>query len=114
MVEAQELQDRGVEVADVDGVFDDVVGEVVGFAVDRAAFDAAAGHPHGEAAGVMVAAVVFFAEAALGVDRAAELAAPDDERVVEQAALLEILDAGRSRVGRRLCTDRACGPATLP
>ena len=36
MVEPQKLEHGGVEVADVDGVFDDVVGEVVGLAVDRA------------------------------------------------------------------------------
>jgi hypothetical protein len=39
---------------------------------------------------VVVAAVV----AALDHRRAAEFAAPDDQRVVEQAALLEILDQG--------------------
>ena len=54
--------------------------------------DAAAGHPHGEAARMVVAAVVVLREPALAVDGAAKLAAPDDERVVEQAALLEVLD----------------------
>jgi hypothetical protein len=42
--------------------------------------------------GMVVAAVVLLRQAALRVDRAAELAAPDDQRLVEQAALLEILD----------------------
>ena len=37
VVEAEQVQHRGVEVADVDRVLDDVVGEVVGLAVDRAA-----------------------------------------------------------------------------
>ena len=36
VVDAQELQHGGVEVADVDGVFDDVVREVIGLAVDGA------------------------------------------------------------------------------
>ena len=36
VVEAQQVQHRGVEVADVDRVLDDVVGEIVGLAVDRA------------------------------------------------------------------------------
>ena len=36
VVEAQQVQHGGVEVADVDGVLDDVVGELVGLAVDRA------------------------------------------------------------------------------
>ena len=40
---------------------------------------------------MMVAAVVVRRELALAVDRAAEFAAPDDQRVVEQAALLQVL-----------------------
>ena len=36
VVEAQQVQDRGVEIVDMDRVFDDVVGEIVGLAVDRA------------------------------------------------------------------------------
>ncbi len=48
--DAEAVEDGGLEIADVDGIFDDIVGEIVGFAVDDAAFDAAAGHPYGEAA----------------------------------------------------------------
>ena len=33
VVDPQQMQDRGVQVVDVDGVLDDVVGEVVGLAV---------------------------------------------------------------------------------
>jgi hypothetical protein len=35
---------------------------------------------------------------ALAVDRAAELAAPDDQRLVEAAALLEVLDEAVARL----------------
>ena len=45
---------------------------------------------------VVVAAVV----AALHHRRAAELAAPDHERVVQQAALLEVFDQRGGRAGR--------------
>ena len=58
VVDAQAVQDRGVQVVDVDGVVHDVVAEVVGLAERDAGLDAAAGHPDGEAAGVVVAAVV--------------------------------------------------------
>ena len=51
MVDAQAVQDRGVQVVDVDRVLDDVVAEVVGLAVDDARLDAAAGEPDGEARG---------------------------------------------------------------
>ena len=77
------------------------------------AFDAAAGHPHGEATRVMIAAVVCLCEAALRVNRAAEFATPDDERLVQQAALLQILNEPVTRTDRRLCTAPAAGPAIV-
>src|SRR5919108_6384854 len=89
VVEAQQMQDRGMEVADVHGVLDDVVGEIVGLAVDRSGPGAAAGHPHGEAARVMIAAVVLMAQAALGVNGPAKLTSPDHEGGVIEAAALQ-------------------------
>lgn len=74
VVDAEAVEGGGLEVVDVDRVFDDVVAVVVGFAVGDARLDAAAGHPEGEAAAVVVAAVVGLGEGPLGVDGAAELA----------------------------------------
>ena len=82
VVDAEEVEDRGVEIVDVDGVGGDVVGEVVGLAEGEAGFYSRAGEKDGEAAGVVVAAVVFGCERALAINRAAEFAAPDDEGVV--------------------------------
>ena len=45
VVDAQQMQHRGVQVVDLDLVFDGVVAVVVGGAVDGAALDAAAGQP---------------------------------------------------------------------
>src|SRR2546423_304134 len=66
--------------------------EFIGGAVDVAAFDTAAGHPNGEAVGVVVAAGGGLAAVALEFNRgsSAKFAAPDDQGVVEHAALLEI------------------------
>src|SRR4051812_20973020 len=74
VVEAELVEERGVEIVDVDGVFDGVEAEVVGAAVAQAGLDAAAGEPDRVAAVVVVAAVV----AALDHGSAAELAGPDD------------------------------------
>src|SRR5439155_25305490 len=63
-----------------------------GLAIDGAALRAAARHPPREAARMVVAPVVLLRQAALRVDRPAELAAPDDQRVVEHPALLEVLE----------------------
>ena len=59
--------------------------EFVRLAVDVPSFHAAPGEPHAERGRVVVAAVLPF-----GIRRATELAAPNDERVVQQAALLEV------------------------
>ena len=94
VVEAEQVQDRGVQVVDVDRVLDGLEAELVGRAVDVAALDAAAGQPHREAVVVVVAAVDLAGVGArvrqLDRRRAAELAAPDHQRVVEQAALLQV------------------------
>lgn len=58
VVVAKLIHDGCVEVANVNGITDDIIAEVVSFAVDCAAFETTAGHPHGEAAWMMVAAVI--------------------------------------------------------
>src|SRR4051812_15272762 len=72
----------------MDRAVDGGVADFVGGADDLAAFDAAAGEPDRVAAGGMIAA--FFVAAAFGAGSAAEFAGPEDQRRVEQAALLEI------------------------
>ena len=60
VIQAQQVQDRRVQVVDVDLVFDRVIAVVVGLAVGEARLDAAAGHPHRVAVRIVVAAVVAF------------------------------------------------------
>ncbi len=66
--------------------FDSVKSKVVGCTDHLTAFDATAGHPHCEAIGVMVATVTFF-----GHGSASEFSAPDDERLIEHASPLQVL-----------------------
>ena len=78
VIEAQQGQHRGVQVVDVDPVFDRPVTEFVGRAVGHSAFDAAAGQPDAEAPMIVVAAEHGIAGARLAQldgGRAAELAA---------------------------------------
>ncbi len=95
VVEAEAVEEGGLDIVDVDGVLDDIVAEFVGGAVDGAGLNAAAGHPHGEGFGVVVAAA-GAAEGGVAFDHggAAEFAAPDDEGFVEEAALFEVGDEG--------------------
>ena len=47
-IEAELREDQRLQIADADRVFGDVVAQFVGFAVDLAALDAAAGQHHRE------------------------------------------------------------------
>src|SRR4051794_41903206 len=85
MVQPEQVQDGGVPVVDVDLVLDGLVPVVVGPAVGQAAPHPAAGHPEAVPLGVVVPPV-----AALGVGGAAELAAPDHQRVLQQVAGLQV------------------------
>ena len=74
------MQDGGVRVGDVVGIFGGMEADVVGGPVCHAALDPAARHPDAEGVGVVVAAV-----RALRAGGAAEFGGEDDEGFVEQA-----------------------------
>ena len=59
VVEAQQVQNRGLEVVDVDGIHLGLDAELVRRAIDGAALHAAAREPRREAVVVVVAAVDF-------------------------------------------------------
>src|SRR5262245_53486903 len=81
VIESEQVQQRGVEVMDVDFVDLRFVAEIVGLPVDEARFAAAARKPNGEAGwavvasgeGVVLAAAVFFHRSA------SEFGAANDE-----------------------------------
>jgi len=77
------VQDRRLEVVDVDRVLDCVEAKFVRGAQGNARLDAAAGQPEGEGIAVVVAAQRRLI---LAHRCAAELAAPEHQRLVEQAA----------------------------
>src|SRR5581483_4710333 len=86
VIQAETMQDGGVQIVDMDPILDGVQANVVGFAVSNTPLDAAAGHPDREAVGIMIAA-----RATLAHRRPAELAAPDDQRCLQQTASLQVL-----------------------
>ena len=94
MIYTHQVHDRGLEIVNMNGVFDNVIRKIVGLAEGDPRLHAAAGHPHAEAPRVVVAAVVGPAEGALGVNGAAEFPAPDHEGVVEEAPAPEVRKPG--------------------
>src|SRR5882724_4239860 len=53
VVDAHQVQDRGVQVVDMDLVLHGVPAELVGRAIRQSSLDSAARHPHREAEGMM-------------------------------------------------------------
>ena len=85
MVQAQQVQDRGMQIVHVDFVGDGFESQFVGGPVCDAAFEAASGQPGGKTLGVMITAI-----GALGKRCASELTAPPNQSVVEQATLFQV------------------------
>ena len=90
MVDPKEVENGGLQVVDMDGVFNDVYSVVVGLPVTEACFYTTPGEPVGKAIGVMISAVVGASQFALAIDRTTEFASPNDERVFQHAALLQV------------------------
>src|SRR4051812_26802745 len=79
VIDAHQVQDRGVQVVDADAVDDRLVAELVGLAVVSPPLDAAAGQPGGKGVRVVVAA----GPPLLHDRQAAELAVADDQGLIE-------------------------------
>ena len=88
------MQQRGIEIVHVGGLFDDVVAEVVGLAEFDSSLDPPARRPHAEIPRVVVAAVGFLGQLSLRIDRPPELAPPDHQCRIEQAALFQVVQQG--------------------
>ena len=95
VIEAEQMENRRVQVVDVHFVFDDMKSEFISFSKGDAGFDSASREPHRKGLRVMIAAE-FAAGIGIALDHrsAAELTAPEDERIVEQPALFEVLYQG--------------------
>src|SRR5258705_13859349 len=77
------------------GVFHDVVRKVIRLAQGEAALDAAPGHPNAEAARMMIATKTVLFDFALAVGSSSKFTAPNHESIIEQAAILKVLDQRR-------------------
>ena len=91
-IKSHEMQNRRVQIADVMAVYDGFVSEFVCLAV-RARLHARASEEVSKPFGVMVATLTTTLDHWL----AAEFAAPDNERFVEETALFEIAQQGSDR-----------------
>src|SRR3954454_10375607 len=94
MIDAEEVQEGGVEIVNGGDVLHGPVAEVVGGAVAEAAFHTRSGHPDGEAVRIMITTVGAF----LKGGHAAKFGHPNDEGVLHQAARLHVLEERSARL----------------
>ena len=94
VLDSEQVQDRGVEVVDRDRVLGDLVADFIRCAVRDPAFQARTGHPGGEGERVMVATTRADA---FGERSASELARPEHERVVQEAAAFQVGEEAGTR-----------------
>src|SRR5215471_18214390 len=100
MIDTQAMKNRRVQVVHMHGVLRDVIAVIVCFAKADSRLYAGAGQPHSKATRMMIAPIVICGELSLAVDRSPELAAPDDQSVIQQSPFLEILhQCGATLVG---------------
>src|SRR5690348_1636726 len=85
VVETTAPEDRGMQVMNVNGPLHGTQAAIVGPPDDLSLFDPAAGHPHGKAPWIVVAAIALLVER-----RAAELPAPYHQGAVEQPPGLQV------------------------
>ena len=98
VIEAELVEQGGVEVMDVDGIGDGGEAEIVRCADGGAGADTAAREPDGVSIDEVVPSRRLLA--AFGHRGAAELASPDDEGLVEEPAAFEVGTQGGARASQ--------------
>src|SRR5205807_10384212 len=99
VIQAEQVENRRLQIVHVDLVLHDMEAKLIGSAVSEAALDATAGHPDGKGLRMMIAAEPA-AQSRIGFDhrRTAELAAPDDQRLIEQTPSFEVGNESGTRL----------------
>src|SRR6185503_17196630 len=110
VVEPEQMQQCCVIIIRTHRIHDRLVSELVGFAVGHAALEAATGDPGAEALSVMVAASLLGFAMILSDRQSANLAAPMNNRRVQEAARLEV---HHKRGGRLIGLAAARGQVAL-
>ena len=89
VIQAQQVQERGLDVVNVNGRRDGEAAQLIDFAECLPGADAAASQPHRERCDLMIAADARGCRL-LSDGGAAELATPNDKCLVQQTALFEV------------------------
>jgi len=94
MIDAQQMEHRGVKVSNMHNIFHGVVSKRIGLTMTHPSLNAATAQPHAESFDVVVPTRLF--PFALEHGSASKLTSPDDQRILQKAPLFEV---GQQRPG---------------
>lgn len=98
MIDSQTMENRGIQVMNMDRFVDHIVAEIIRFAVDNPRFDASPCHPLGIAAGVMITPIICFRQTALAINRTSKLTSPNHQRIIQHSSLFEVTEQSGTRL----------------
>ena len=87
VIDAKQVQHRGVQVVHLNFVLHRSITEFVGCTVNRSSFDSASGHPDGKAERIVIPTI-----ASLCKRRSTKFPTPDNQRLIEQTSLFQVMD----------------------
>src|SRR5262245_49011062 len=88
VVDAEQMKKGRLKIMNMDGIDHHVHCQVVRFSIAKPRFDPSSSHPNGEGIRMMVSAPALpVLQIALDKRGSSKLAAPDDQGIVQQAAL---------------------------
>src|SRR6516225_1638840 len=95
------MQNRGVQVMDVNFIVNGGIAEIVCSADHLAAFDSSAGHPGAEASRTVIATF-----AVLSGGSSTKFAGPNDQSIIQQPPTLQICEQGGDGLVRLAAMER--------
>ena len=95
VVDAEKMQHCGVQIMHLYGIGRNVIGKIIRRAPGHPGLDSATSQPDRETSRMMVPAIVAARQSSLTIRSASEFSTPDDQRLVQQATLLQVFDKPR-------------------
>ena len=99
VIKAQAVENRGIQIVYVYGILHYVVGKIICLSIRKTGAEAGARKPNRKAAWMVISTVIGSRQFSLRKNRSSELAAPNHQRIFQQATLLQVPnERGRSLV----------------
>src|SRR5690606_1299448 len=96
----------GLEIMDMDGIFDDVVAKLIRFAINNSRLNAASSHPDGETFWMMISPIIVKRHTPLTIVGSAEFTTPNHQSFIQKASLFEVRHQGSGSLVHILCLSR--------